>query len=74
MRALIESGGAEEALEREGILTYLDCRLTKAQADQLHERLQAVIQELTTGDEEKGPDVRSYRLTLAYFPLAPKRE
>jgi DNA-binding transcriptional ArsR family regulator len=74
MRTLVESGAAQDALEREGMFTFLDVRLTKAQADQLRERLNAVIQELTAGEEEKGPDVHSYRLTLAYFPMAPRRE
>jgi hypothetical protein len=74
MRALIESGDAEDTLEREGILTYVEVRLTKKQAEDLRERLRATIEELAAGEEEKGPGLRRYRLTLAYFPLAPRRD
>jgi len=73
MRALIESGSAEDALERQGILTYVEVRLTEAQADELRERLRATIEELGADEEEDGPDRVRYRLTLAYFPLAPPR-
>ena len=78
MRGLIGIAGgkaaeAAEALEREeAMLTYLDLRVTKQQADDLRERLRATIAELTSGEEEKG-DLLRYRLTLAYYPLEAER-
>jgi DNA-binding transcriptional ArsR family regulator len=73
MRGLIAGATAAEAgeaLEREeAMLTYLDLRVTKQQADDLRERLRATIAELTSGEEAKGQDLLRYRLTLAYFPL-----
>ncbi|MGH2569591.1 MAG: ArsR/SmtB family transcription factor [bacterium] len=81
MRALIESGAvvdeggaAEDALKREAVLTYLEVRVTQQQADALGERLRAIVEELAAGEEAKGEDLLRYRLTLAYFPLAPRRD
>ena len=77
MRVLIAGATAAEAAEtlerEEAMLTYLDMRLTKQQADELRERLHATIEEMASGEEEKGQDLLRYRLTLAYFPLPAER-
>jgi len=47
----------EDALEHEGVLTYLEIHMTQKQADHRRERLRAMIEELVQSEEEKGPEL-----------------
>ena len=54
-----------------GTLARLDFQLTEAQAEELHGRIQAIVDEylsLSKENEVKG-DGRAYALTMTYFPI-----
>ena len=53
----LHSKTMEDALEHEGVLTYLEIHMTQKQADHRRERLRAMIEELVQSEEEKGPEL-----------------
>lgn len=72
MRGLIAQGHGRKGIEEQGILSYLEIR-----TDTKHgRRIQARLMKLIKSFEEapKGGDKgRSYRFTLAFYPLEPDR-
>ena len=70
---LIESAPANDLMEDEGLLTYVEMHLTQEQIDEVQQKLKSVLEYLQEihdpeTDEEK-ENLRKYRLTLAHYPL-----
>jgi hypothetical protein len=69
LTALIDRGeGATNAIEEEGIVSFLEIRASKAQLNAIRAKLQAAVAE---ANAESDDDIVQgcYRLTLAYYPL-----
>jgi DNA-binding transcriptional ArsR family regulator len=69
LRRLVGTG-CDLGSGEEAILSYNEFRASEKRILEVRDKLMALLQELR--DEETpdaGPDVRRYRLTLAYFPL-----
>ncbi len=70
---LIDSPHADDLMEDEGLLTYIEMHLTQEQVDEVQQKLKNVLEYLqglddpeTDAEKEK---LRKYRLTLAHYPL-----
>jgi DNA-binding transcriptional ArsR family regulator len=70
LRALLAQGGSQENLKEEGILSYLELRGTPGEIAAIRARLRRLIESCTTGGGERRRRGTSYRLTIAFFPLA----
>jgi hypothetical protein len=69
LAALIDRGDdAMKGIEEEGIVSFLEIRGSKAQLDQIRDKLQAVVAEASAESDDDTEQGR-YRLTLAYYPL-----
>ena len=67
---IISAGGAPKAIEKEGIVSFLEIRASKKEVDEIRAKLHALVQSLAADAEgEKADDAEHYRLTIAYFPL-----
>jgi DNA-binding transcriptional ArsR family regulator len=65
---------AEDVLEKQGIVSFLEIRGTKKELDEVRDKLNALVASLTATGEgdaarEETEDAERYRLTLAYYPL-----
>jgi DNA-binding transcriptional ArsR family regulator len=63
-----------KAIEEEGIVSFLEIRASKAQLEEVRDKLHQIIQSLAADAEgsagsDDDPGQRRYRLTLAYYPL-----
>ena len=70
---LIDSSQANDLMEDEGLLSYIEMHLTQEQVNDVQQKLKDVLEYLQgledpETDEEK-PELRKYRLTLAHYPL-----
>jgi DNA-binding transcriptional ArsR family regulator len=69
LAALLERGEGPAALEEVGVLSYLEVRATPARLKAIRARLMEVLKSTSTGRSRADASVRSYRLTIAFFPL-----
>jgi len=69
LRTLLERGEGLEALQQEGILSYLEVRATPAELKAIRSRLMKLINNTTRSGSKAAPAGSSYRLTIAFFPL-----
>jgi DNA-binding transcriptional ArsR family regulator len=74
LASLIDRGEFATKAEDEGIVSFLDIRASKAQLEQLRDKLHQIVQSLA--DDAEGAAANDddkvqgrYRLTLAYYPL-----
>jgi hypothetical protein len=75
LASLVDRGeDAMNAIEEEGIVSFLEIRSSKVELRELRDKLNEIIQSLTAvtegaaeSDEDAGQG--RYRLTLAYYPL-----
>jgi DNA-binding transcriptional ArsR family regulator len=70
MRELIAQGCGQEGLEEQGVLSYLEIQVDEKHGRQIQARLMRLIKSLQ--DSHKGGKKRgakSYRLTIAFYPL-----
>jgi DNA-binding transcriptional ArsR family regulator len=65
-----EGADAMDAIEEQGIVSFLEIRASKAQLDEIRARLQAAVDEATAEGDDDAVE-GCYRLTLAYYPLDP---
>lgn len=79
LRALIESSdsssrrGGGEALEQEGVLSYLEVRAGPKELKVIRGKLMKIIKSVSGKGSEAGPAPLRYRLTIAFFPLVDRR-
>ena len=74
---IIDEGDAEESFQEEAVVSFLEIRGTKKELDRIRAKLQALIRSIVREDEEQNASakprgIRSYRLTLAYYPMGEK--
>jgi DNA-binding transcriptional ArsR family regulator len=71
--SLVDRGeDAMDAIEQEGIVSFLEIRASTAKLKEIRAKLHELVQsltELTEGAAESDEDAEGYRLTLAYYPL-----
>ena len=64
---------ARNAIEEEGIVSFLEVRASKAQLKEIRGKLHEIVQSLVADAEgaaaDDDPERGRYRLTLAYYPL-----
>ncbi len=70
LRALLDSGKSPKELQEGGILSFLEVRGTPKELRVLREKLMKILKSCTAGKGKPDEAGRSYRLTVAYFPLA----
>jgi DNA-binding transcriptional ArsR family regulator len=70
LRSLIAQGAGRQGIEKQGVLSYLEIRTDARRGRQLQTRLLKLLKSLedSPGARDK-PAERSYRLTLAFYPL-----
>ncbi|HET6372853.1 MAG TPA: winged helix-turn-helix domain-containing protein [Candidatus Polarisedimenticolia bacterium] len=74
LRALIERGGEGlEGLKQAGLLTYLEVRASPKELKAIRDKLMKVIKISSREAPKAGAASSSYRLTIAFFPLADGR-
>jgi DNA-binding transcriptional ArsR family regulator len=72
MRGLIAQGFGRQGIEEQGVLSYLELRTTAGEGRRLQTRLLKLLKSLEDNDKGRDkPGGRSYRLTLAFYPLEP---
>jgi DNA-binding transcriptional ArsR family regulator len=66
-----DAAGAANAVEKAGIVSFLEIRGSKKELDEIRDKLNALIKSITADDAAatKADGAERYRLTLAYFPL-----
>ena len=69
LRALLERGDELEALQQEGILSYLEVRASPRELKAIRSRLMKLVKNTFRGGSKAVPAGSSYRLTIAFFPL-----
>ena len=74
LASLVDQGeDAMNAIEEEGIVSFLEIRTSKAKLKELRDKLNEIIQSLTAvtegAAESEDAGQGRYRLTLAYYPL-----
>lgn len=69
LRALLERGDGLEALQQEGILSYLEVRASPGELKAIRSRLMKLINSTSKSGSKAAPAGSSYRLTIAFFPL-----
>ncbi len=72
MRALIAQGCGKEGIEEQGVLSYLEIQTDRKHGRRIQARLVKLLKSLE-GLPESGekPGGRSYRLTIAFYPMKP---
>jgi DNA-binding transcriptional ArsR family regulator len=71
--ALLESGEGPGTLEQEGVLTYLEVRGSPGELKAIGARLKKLTKSICKPSPKSDAPGQSYRLTIAYFPLAKGR-
>ena len=74
MRALIAQGYGKEGIEEQGVLSHLEIRTDRKHGRRIQARLLKLLKSLEdphAGGEKPGG--RSYRLTIAFYPIEPDR-
>ncbi len=74
VRDLIARGCSNEGIEERGVLSYLEIQADEKAARRLQARLMRLIESLMdsgAGGKKRGG--KSYRLTIAYYPLDVER-
>ncbi len=72
MRGLIAQGRGKEGIEEQGVLSYLEIRTDRKHGRRIQARLVKLLKSLEdphAGGEKPGE--RSYRLTIAFYPIEP---
>ena len=72
MRGLIAQGRGKEGIEEQGILSYLEIQTDRKHGRRIQARLASLLKSLE--DRKAGrdkPGARSYRLTIAFYPIGP---
>jgi DNA-binding transcriptional ArsR family regulator len=72
LATLLKSGGedATDALEKEGIVSFLEVRGSKAELNAIRDKLLELVESLTgVGESDDEKDQERYRMTLAFYPL-----
>lgn len=72
MRALIAQGRGKEGIEEQGVLSYLEIQTDRRHGRRIQARLMKLLkslEDLHEGGEKPGR--RSYRLTVAFYPIEP---
>ena len=72
MRGLVSKHSGREGIEEQGLLSYLEVRTDREHARRLLVRLKKIIESLEgTGEVAKKASEKSYRLTIAFYPMHP---
>ncbi|HMB69413.1 MAG TPA: helix-turn-helix domain-containing protein [bacterium] len=72
---IIDRGGAAQALEAEGIVSFLEIHASADDLAGIRDKLHELVQSLAAtcegpgAEEGQAGDLKRYRLTLAYYPL-----
>jgi DNA-binding transcriptional ArsR family regulator len=76
LQALLERGAGAglQALEQQGILSYLEVRGTPREMNVIRAKLMKLIGGVTGGRPKARADGVAYRLTIAFFPLVDGRQ
>ena len=72
MRGLIAQGHGKEGIEEQGVLSHLEVRTDRRHGRRIQARLLKLLKSLEephAGGEKPGG--RSYRLTIAFYPIGP---
>jgi DNA-binding transcriptional ArsR family regulator len=72
MRELIAQGRGKEGIEEQGVLSYLEIQTDREHGRRIQARLMKLLKSLKdphAGGEKPGG--RSYRLTIAFYPIEP---
>ena len=72
MRGLVAQGRGQKGIEEEGILSYLEIRTDSKHGRRILARLRRLIKSFEeTPKEGDKPGGKSYRFTLAFYPMDP---
>ena len=72
LRAVLAHGENLESLQERGILSYLEVRGTPREIEAIRSKLSKLIESCTSRGGESRRTRTAYRLTIAFFPMAPR--
>ena len=68
---LIAQGRGKEGIEEQGILSYLEIQTDRQHGRRIQARLTKLLKSLEVRHPGEKPGEKSYRLTIAFYPIEP---
>lgn len=73
LRGLVEQGHGRQGIDEEGVLSYVEIMTDEKQGRRIQKRLMKLLQSLEEHNKQgKKSERKSYRLTLAFYPMEPE--